>query len=446
MNLLINFEMKKLLLLFSAGILLFSACSKDDAPSELNIDGDNNVTIDYTVSSFNVSLTSSSDLVATPSDNSWITVDLVSSGDHHYNYKVSLNENTTGEPRPGNIVFSHTGTTYSTTFNFIQSHKPETRGVYLLSEGAFGQGNGQLAYFSYNKTENKFEKDESKVFTEYGETPNDLVIYGAKIYCAITGNLNGGSLRVINPATGATIIDIPTKNGTDTYQARRIAAHGGNIYVSLYPDAVARIDTLTYNVTYTKVSGTYPEGLAVYETSLYVCNSGQGNENTVSVINLSSFTETGTINVPYNPVNIISAGNGDLYINTASAWTGPAAGTPANVHIVNASSKTVTKTFNVDAANIALGEDYIYAGGFSYTSFEDNFKKISLADKTVTDFTNEEGEDKMSGGYKLSVNPLNGDVFLSQRREFLRFQKDGTYLETLNANAANGAAAVFIIR
>ena len=339
-------------------------------------------------------------------------------------------------------------TFYMSDGTTITMGRIETVGMYALSEGSFGGGNGQLVYFDYKLAANKFVRNNEKRFQNYGETPNDLLVYGSKMYCAITGNSGGsGSMvRVINTSTGETIRDIAVQKESTTFQPRRLAAHDGKVYVSLYSGAVAEIDTASYSTKLATIGGTFSEGICVYGQSLYICNSGQGTDNTISIVSLASFTETGKITVPYNPISIVSAGNGELYFNTASVWSGPAAGAPANVHVLNVASKQVTKTFNLPLENIVAGRHYIYGTATDWADFSGILKKISITDKTVSDFTGSSNAGKLMFAYKLSVNRLNGDLFLTQQmgQDVNRFREDGTHLETLKTGQQNGAAIAFV--
>ena len=338
----------------------------------------------------------------------------------------------------GTIVFHMSdGTT-------ITVGKTVSAGLYVLSEGSFGNGDGQLVYFDYNSATDKYIRNNAKRFQNYGETPNDLIIYGSKMYCAITGSGNNGMVRVIDPKTGATIRDIPITKESIDLQPRRLTVHGGKVYVSTYKSTVAKIDTLDYTVNITTIGGTLSEGICVAGENLYICNSGQGAGNTISIVNIAQFEETGTITVPYNPIHILYVGNNELYFNTASVWTGPAAGTPANLHILNTSSKTVTKTFNLEIEFIAKGKEYVYGSATDWDTYGTIFKKISIADKSVSDFT-VDPEDYMFG-YKLAVNPLNDEVFLTQQMgDWIdRFSKDGTWIEQLQTGKQNGAAIAFV--
>jgi sugar lactone lactonase YvrE len=339
----------------------------------------------------------------------------------------------------GTVIF------YMSDGTSITMPKIEILGLYVLSEGAWNQGNGQLVYYDYSTTAGKYVRNNGKRFQNYGETPNDLLLYGSKMYCAITGSATaGGLVRVINSATGETIRDIAVERESAVQQPRRLAALDGKIYVTLYSGAVARIDTASYTTTLLPLGGTFSEGICVSGQSLYICNSGQGEGNTVSIVNTATFTETGTVAVPYNPVNIVNAGNNELYLNTASVWSGPAAGNPANLHVLNTATKQITYTFNLAVESIAAGRNYIYGAALDYSDFSGILKKISIADRSVSDFTT--ATDELEFAYKVFVNDLTGEVFLTQQmgQDINRFKADGTHIETLKAGQQNGSAVVFV--
>jgi hypothetical protein len=159
---------------------------------------------------------------------------------------------------------------------------------------------------------------------------------------------------------------------------------------------------------------------------------------------MATFTETEIITVPYNPMNILNAGNNELYVNTAAVWNGPASGSPANLHVLNTETKQITHTFNLGVESIAAGKNYIYGAAIVWDDDSGILKKISITDKSVSNFTT--AEDKLVFAYKLSVNPISGEVFLTQQmgQDINRFKEDGTHVETLNAGQQNGAAVVFV--
>jgi YVTN family beta-propeller protein len=336
----------------------------------------------------------------------------------------------------------------------ITMPKLEIFGLYVLSEGSWGQGDGQLAYFDYNVSTGKYVRNDAKRFRNYGETPNDLLLYGSKIYCAITGY---DIIRVIDASTGEKIEDISwgligTHSGL---LPRRLTALNGKVYATLYSGSaetgkhwseLAQVDTATYDTELIRLSGSYPEGICSSGKYLYICNSGQGADNTISVVDTETFTETETITVPYNPVNIVNADNNELYVNTASIWTGAAAGTPANLHVLNTTTKQITHTFDLAVESIAAGKDYIYGAATDWSDYSGILKKISVADRSVSDFTT--AASKLMFAYKVSVNDVTDEIFLTQQmgQDVNRFKADGTHIETLKTGQQNGSAVVFLNR
>ncbi|MDR1414999.1 MAG: DUF4988 domain-containing protein [Odoribacteraceae bacterium] len=339
----------------------------------------------------------------------------------------------------GSITF------YMSDGSSVTMGRTETIGLYVLSEGTMGGNNGQLVFFDHDATTGKFTRNDAKRFREYAETPNDLLVYGSKMYCAITGSTDdGGLLRVINPLTGATISDIPIVLESVKQQPRRLLARGGKVYVTLYPGAVARVDTASLAVDVAALTGAFPEGICASGASLYICNSGQGVGNTISVVDIERFAETSAITVPLNPVDIVAAVNGEIFFNTATVWTGATASAPANIHVLDPVGKRVAETLDVPAEHIVAGKQYLYGAWLDWDSFDSELKKISLADHSVSAFT--ASLPAYAFAYKLALNPLNGDLFLTQQmgQYIFHFKEDGTLVETLSAGQQNGAAVAII--
>jgi hypothetical protein len=294
-----------------------------------------------------------------------------------------------------------------------------------LNENFFPDSISRISYYDVKTGvthKNYFFQKNGK---ELGYGANDLAIYGSKLYCVV-GGVTEGHIEVINPETGISIKRVSVKNedGTNS-QPRSITFHENKAYITTYSQKVIRLDTASLNIDGTaNLSGTYTEGICLYNDNLYVCNSGWGSGNTISVVSLSSFTETGTITVPSNPMSIKATASGEIYFTTAG-WS---MASPSNLHLLNPEQKQVT-TLDVRASKLALTKDFIYAVDFFYGDYADHISKINLQTKEVTDVSDMFGDYYMV--YDISVNPLNGDIYLTdQGQNVVVFDKDGN--ETLN--------------
>ena len=180
--------------------------------------------------------------------------------------------------------------------------------IYVLNSGDWKSNNSSLTM--YNPTtgevvQNYFEQQNGRCL---GNTANDMIIYGSKMYIAVAGE---STIEV------ATLDAKSIKQIECGAQPRYLAAYGGKVYATYYDGHVARIDTTSLVVDAKVKVGRNPEQLAVCGSKLFVANSGGmdyntelGYDNTVSVIDLVSFCEVDKIEVALNPANVVSTGDG----------------------------------------------------------------------------------------------------------------------------------------
>lgn len=290
---------------------------------------------------------------------------------------------------------------------------------------------------------------------EIGDMGNDLIQYGSKLYCAVSGHdltANNGGIWVLNAATGVPYTttmkqyDDP-KNGYNA-MPRRLAAYGGEVYITLYSGTVIAIDTLEYEMTKYKVlNATYSEGICIANNTVYVCNSGNigdlyaGQGTTISKLPLNLSAET-QITVPTNPKLIAQAPDGTLYFNSLSNYITEK---PALYKLSGDSYSHVANL--VDAFKI--GNDGIYT---TYVDWYDpdyemptTLQKVSFSG-TVTPFTADIPD--LMLGYSVSVNPFNGDVCFGQSGQNLYiYESDGTPIlveEPIETGTANVNTVLFI--
>lgn len=322
--------------------------------------------------------------------------------------------------------------------------------AYVLCEGTWKQTPpslpGRLITYNNNWTE---------VNTlEVGDTGNDLIQYGSKLYCAVSGHdltANNGGIWVLNATTGAP--DGGMKQYDDEksgYKAmpRRLAAYGGEVYITLYSGAVIAIDTLDYELTKSiELNATYSEGICIANDTVYVCNSGNtgdsyaGQGTTISKLPLNFRTET-QITVPTNPKLIAQAPNGTLYFNSLGNYT------TEKSALYKLEGDSYSHVANlVDAFKIGNGGIYTTYVDWYDPSYEmpTTLQKVSFSG-TVTPFTTDIPD--LMLGYSVSVNPFNGDVCFGQSGQNLYvYESDGTPIRVDNpikTGTANPNSVVFV--
>ena len=339
----------------------------------------------------------------------------------------------------------------------ITVHKAKTTALWILSEGSWGKGDSNLAFYDIAT---------QTVTTKYyptlngdnalGETGNDLKAYGSKMYCAVSGTdlaTGNGYVEVMGlDGVSKKRIVVKQEDGKPD-MPRKLATGNGKVYVSLYSGAVAAIDTASLEVAaYGKLSGEYSEGVCYYKNKVYVCNSGLegdiaagnygGSGNTISVVDAASLTEEKTITVAKNPKLIAVSADGQMFFNTLGDYDT----TPADLHLLDPEAGTVTKSFGVPTSNFAVGKDYVYTVSFSYTDYETTIKKIGLETLTAEEFT--ANIPSYMFGNTVCVDPANGDVYIGQTMSdtVYAFSADGTQKYTVRTKVQNISSVVSVMR
>lgn len=420
--------MKKLFTIISIAFI-FLACSSDDNDStpRLNVNTQD-VVLSFTGDPQYFTIESNTDWTI-ETDADWLTVSQTS-GVGSATIEVSASKIKSAEERTASITVKNIWLK-EIHIDVKQSKLPETTGLYILSEGNWGAAQAELAYYDFSTSiiSKKIFKTNNNE-TLLGDTGNDLAIYGSKMYCVVTGKdeAEGGHIEIIDPRTGVSTKKIAMMNSNGAKDMpRKIVFFENKAYITAFSGEVARLDTASLAIDgHVKLSGTYPEELCVYNRKLYVCNSGKGNGTTVSVVDLFPFKEEKTITVPQNPVAIAATRNGDIYIATATlTWS---TGALSNLHLLDAKSEKIVKTFDIRASRIALGEDFLYTADneTDWTDYvtTDYTYKIDLKTKQSSVFAAKRKKPIMV--YNINVNRANGDVYIGgQGQDVLIYDKEG---------------------
>ena len=220
---------------------------------------------------------------------------------------------------------------------------------------------------------------------ELGDTGNALGIYGSKMYVVIHGEGYGTEttednsyIEVINPIDGVSIKRIPFKDAKGTpAKPRSIIFEGGYGYISSYSKEVVRLDTATLTLDkHATLSGTYAEGLAYNDGYIYVCNSGQMEDNKISVVDVKTMKETNEITTEMNPYSIVSVGSGVLYFSTNyPSYT---------LFKLTTDDTKITEMPGLSVSDMTYSNNNIYTSSFSWDSYEGEVYQFNTTTEKAT--------------------------------------------------------------
>ena len=182
--------------------------------------------------------------------------------------------------------------------------------MYFINEGSWNVANS-ASFCSYNTKTNVaslLEEPTAKI----GDTPQDMLIVGSKVYGACWGS------------KGLLIVDVagePTSRFVSlNEEVRYLAYKAPYLYISCYGGRILRYDTTNGDTRTLQTSGSNLEGVAILGDKLYACNSYSVDAafnytylNTLITVDLNTFTEGEPITTVTNP-NYIVALDGALYV------------------------------------------------------------------------------------------------------------------------------------
>ena len=305
------------------------------------------------------------------------------------------------------------------------------QGFYLLNEGNMNSNKATLDYYNFRTgryTRNVFAFANPNVPKEMGDVGNDLGIYGSKLYAVINCS---NKIDVMDKNTVKKIgqIDIPN--------CRYIKFYGGYAYVTSYAGPVelspeytqrgyvAKIDTATLQVVDKCLVGFQPDELDIVNGKIYVANSGgymvPNYENTVSVIDIDTFTEDSRIEIAINLQCCKADSHGMLWLSSRGDYYD----NQSRLYVYDTRHQRLAKTLDLRVSNMWLDGDSLYVIGaqFSYVTmnYETTYAIINtltmeqVSSKFITDGT----DASIVMPYGIAVNPITKDIYVTDASSYV---------------------------
>lgn len=319
-----------------------------------------------------------------------------------------------------------------------------TTGVFILNEGK--QNNNNAGISVYNPETHEVTKDVYLAQNDkgLGDTGQDMIEYKDYVYVTVYG-----SSRLVKLDKAGVELASLTFSEADG-QPRYMVAENGKLYVTLYSGKVACINAADLKIEKYVEVGKNPEQIVEEDGRLYVANSGWGEGNTVSVIDLRTFEVIKTVEVVVNP-NYLAEAEGHVYVISYGNYG----------NIPYTLSRINTRSYGVEeittATLMAEHDDILYLANsqtdwstytttttfFTYdakrgvlnnTSFlKDSPKARELATKSVR---------------MMEIDPNNGDIYIgvsdyNNNGDVYRFTKTGEFVREITTGSLNPNNMVF---
>ena len=254
------------------------------------------------------------------------------------------------------------------------THEGEFKnGILILNEGLFNLNNTTLSWLDLSTDEVKNDLFLSVNNRPLGDTGNDMILYGNKVYIAVTGS---STVEVLDRNSLQSIKQISFNYNNQSQEPRSLVAHNGKVFVSSFDGYVSAIDSSSLNIIKRIKVGRNPEGVCVSNNSLFVANSGgldvTNKDSTVFEIDLITLMVVDTFVVGENPGAIIA----DDYNNIYVVKRGDYGSNPSELVRINTTNKSVVNLGYL-ATTLAKRGDHLY---ISHYDFNASASTVSIFD------------------------------------------------------------------
>ena len=328
-------------------------------------------------------------------------------------------------------------------------------GVYVLSEGLFNLNNSTLSWIDFSTglpdswsapTGNSYDCFEKVNGRRLGDTANDILLYGSRLYIAVNVS---STIEILDAATGRSLNRIPMNNHGKSSEPRYMTANGHYVYVCSFDGTVTRIDTLTMKADATVTVGRNPDGICCTAGKLYVSNSGgldfDNPDSTVSVIDLATFSEIKRISVRQNPGSIYADGN-LVYVVSRGIYDYDKNDYDSRLHCIDTENDQVIETYDIPILKMDLhdGKAWFYGYGSGGT-----IQVLDLASGQIIDSDFITDGTIIERPYGIKVEPTSHKVYVCDAADYVTpgslccFAPDGHLLYRIRNIGINPNTVVF---
>ncbi len=290
-----------------------------------------------------------------------------------------------------------------------------TKAIYVVNEGNFGRNNSTLSY--YIPDSNRVYQDVFAAVNgrNLGDTGNDMVLYKDKGYIVVN---NSQKIEVITLADNKSVGTILIPGSKSPYKLAILSDTKAYV-TNLFDNSVTAFNSTTLAITKDRIPvGNNPQGIAVANNKIYVCNSGFGLDSTISVIDPFTDAVIKTIVVGRSPSDISVDVDGELIVKCDgfSDFVNPSNDTPGSIVVINPLTDAVTTTIPLPLATYGHpGRLAVSQTGVGYVIVKGGVMKFGTKIKTIL------SNPFVTGSfYGLGVDAVTERVYAANAKDYVQ--------------------------
>ncbi len=213
----------------------------------------------------------------------------------------------------------------------------------------------------------------------------------------------------------------------------------------LYNRSIYVMDLSSFAMVDSVQVGANPQGMLLADSTLYVCNSGYGEDSTVTVISTKRDSVMATINVGFGPNAIARLNDGNIIVSCAgNAFSSPPRMGKLVIidHTTHTVSDSVNFSENLFGGVVVDSAGYVYVLGATLNSYYGG--PVHRYDPATHSLT----MNYITGTYySITLDESNDDLYLTNVKDFAQdgevavFRKDGNLRRVFQAQKGPSAIA-----
>ena len=278
-------------------------------------------------------------------------------------------------------------------------------GLFLINEGNFMGGNGSLSFYSYDSL-----KIYNNIFLNangrpLGDVPNSLAISGERIYIVVN---NSGKIEVVNKNTLESVKTISDLNAPRTIS---VISNSKAYVSSMYSNSVSVIDLSDNSVSGSINLHHSSEAIVSVRNRAFIANWIGGSS--VMVVDTDNDKLIDSVKVALEPESMVIDKNKTLWILCDGGW---ARENNAELIAVNTSTLVIEKRLVFPSKLSSPSCLQIDGTGSTLYYLETGVRKIKIdaTEVAASAFIPEQGHIF----YKMAVNPVNNDILVTDAVDY----------------------------
>jgi DNA-binding beta-propeller fold protein YncE len=292
-----------------------------------------------------------------------------------------------------------------------------TTGVYIVNEGNYTRDNATLSFYI---------PDSNRVYPDIfsaangrplGDVANDMVLFGDRGYIVVN---NSQTIEVISLLDQKSVGAFVVPGSKSPY--KMVIVNSSKAYVTnLYDNSLTEFDPTSLQMIQERILvGNNPEGIALANGKLYVCDSGLGADSSLTVVDPTQDVAVNTIIVGRSPSEIAADASGDVVVKCDGSFNfnDPNRDTPGSLVLVDPRTDAVLSTVVLPLGVYGHpGKMTLSSNGYGYFVGKSGIMRFDIGNGTIT--VNPTPFATVSA-YGLAIDDASNRLYVTDAKDYVQ--------------------------